>query len=57
MDVYEALYQTCREQEYAEIAAGTLGKTIHGEDSDRAEAGMPRFAGQRPLFVPGLPVL
>ena len=32
-----ALYEECRQQEYAEIAAGTLAKTIHGEDSDRAE--------------------
>ena len=32
-----ALYQACREQEYAEIAAGTLARTIHGEDADRAE--------------------
>jgi nitroreductase len=32
-----ALYRTCREQEYAEIAAGTLAKTIHGDDAGRAE--------------------
>jgi nitroreductase len=32
-----ALYQVCRQREYEEIAAGTLAKTIHGEDPDRAE--------------------
>ena len=32
-----ALYEECRQQEYAEIAAGTLAKTIHGEDPGRAE--------------------
>lgn len=32
-----AVYQACRQQEYTEIATGTLAKTIHGEDSGRAE--------------------
>lgn len=31
------LYRTCREHEYAEIAAGTLAKSIHGDDAVRAE--------------------
>src|SRR5258708_32814003 len=32
------IYQRCRQQEYAEIAAGTLAVTTHAEDAEHAAA-------------------
>ncbi|RAY10781.1 nitroreductase [Actinomadura craniellae] len=31
------LYRECREREYQEIAAGLMGRSLHGDDEERAE--------------------